>query len=226
MISVKFDPDKTFLKELNNIVNYSLGFIEGANKGKAVFLATFGERVTEITKLFIDSMARQSPESMHHVYEWYQVGSPNARLFDINFTVSNLGLSLKTSFRQSVSIQKGSNVPFYNKAAIMESGASVVVKPRKSDVLVFEKDGETIFTKNAVSISNPGGSAVAGSFQQAFDSFINNYFSQSFMQSSGIRQRFGDMTLYNKNISAGIKLGRSAGISAGFRWIANVGVGV
>jgi hypothetical protein len=200
--------------------------VEGAKRGKTIFLATFGERVTEITKLFIDSAARQNPESLHHVYEWYQTGSPNARLFDINFTVSNLGLSLKTTFRQSVSVQNGSKMPFYNKAMVMESGAAVTVRPKESAVLVFEQDGQTVFTKNPTEINNPGGVSVAGSFQETFDLFINSYFTQAFLQSSGIRKKFGDMSLYKKNLAAGIKLGSSVGVSAGFKWIVNVGVGV
>jgi len=226
MIGITVDKDKSFLKELNNIVSYSLGFVEGAKRGKTIFLATFGERVTEITKLFIDSAARQNPESLHHVYEWYQTGSPNARLFDINFTVSNLGLSLKTTFRQSVSVQNGSKMPFYNKAMVMESGAAVTVRPKESAVLVFEQDGQTVFTKNPTEINNPGGVSVAGSFQETFDLFINSYFTQAFLQSSGIRKKFGDMSLYKKNLAAGIKLGSSVGVSAGFKWIVNVGVGV
>ena len=35
-MQVKFD-NKKFAKQMNNIVNYSFGFFEGAEKGKTVF---------------------------------------------------------------------------------------------------------------------------------------------------------------------------------------------
>jgi hypothetical protein len=225
MIVARFDQDKSFAKEMNNIVNYSLGFIEGANKGKAAFFATLGERVKVVLEQFIDSSARQSPETLHHVYEWHRTGSPEARLFDIQFSVSNLGLSLKSTFTQSTSTQNGSNVPFYNKASVMESGMSVTIKPRKAQALVFESGTETVFTKNPVNVSNPGGVAVVGSYEKTFDLFINSYFTQAFLQSSGIIKRFKDTSLYKKNLRSGVKLGRQVGVVTGLRWIVNVGVG-
>jgi len=225
MIVADFDKKKTFLKEMNNLVSYSLGFVDGVNGGKHLFFATVGEKTKEILSLFIDSMARQSPQTMHHVYEWYETGNPGARLFDISYTVSNLGLSLKSTFRQSTSIKNGSNVPFYNKALMMENGVSVTIRPKNSDVLVFEDNGQTVFTKNSVTVEKVGGPETAGSFQEAFDTFVNSYLSQSFMETIGVSKRFGNLVTYKKNLQAGLKIGRSAGLSAGYRWIANVGVG-
>lgn len=225
MISTKFDFDKAFAKKMNNLVKYSFGFVEGVKLGKHLFFATVGEKTKEILAMFIDSMARQSPESLHHVYEWYQTGSPNARLFDIQYTVSNLGLSLKSTFRQSSSIQNGSRVPFYNKASMMEAGVSVTIRPINSDVLVFENNGETVFTRNAVRVPNVGGQTTTGSFQSAFDTFVNSYFTQAFMDTIGISKKFGNLVTYKKNLPAGLKAGRGPGLSAGYRWIANLGVG-
>jgi len=224
MIVLRFDQKKTFQKEMNNLVEYSLGFMEGVEKGKKVFFASVGEKTAEIFSSFIDSMARQNPSVLHHVYEWNLVGSPEARLFDLNYTVSNLGLSLRSSFRQSTSIKNGSKVPFYNKATMMEAGMSVIIRPRESDVLAFEVDGTTVFTPNPVLVNSVGGET-AGGFQQAFDTFVNSYFAQSFMEISGVKEKFGNMTAYKKNLQSGLKAGRSSGIPAGFRWIANVGIG-
>lgn len=223
MITMKIDPKGTFLKEMNNLVGYSFGFIDGIEYGKKIFLKNIGENTIEILSSFIDSMARQNPEMLHHVYEWYQEGSPNARLFDIDYTVSNLGLSLKSTFRQSTSIKNGSNVPFYNKAFMMENGIAITVRPKNSDVLVFEDNGDTVFTKNPVTVENPGGSQVQGGFERAFDLFINSYFSQAFLEISGINKKFGSMNTYKQNLQAGIKLGKSAGVSAGFKWITSLG---
>ena len=123
---------------------------------------------------------------LHHIYEWYQVGSPNARLFDIEFTVSGVGLTFYTNFTQSQSIKEGSNIPFYNKATIMEKGKPLIIRPKKSPVLVFEQDGETIFTSNPVKVYNPGGDEVQGAFEEVFDIFMTQYFKQSFIKASGL----------------------------------------
>jgi len=74
---------------------------------------------------------------LHHVYEWYQTGSPAARLFDINYISNQIGLSFNSTFRQSVSIKSGSKVPFYNKAQIIENGIPVTIRPVSSEVLSF-----------------------------------------------------------------------------------------
>lgn len=225
MISIEFDKGGKFVKDMNNLVAYSLGFVDGIKLGKRTFYSKFGETIKLVLGEFIDSMARQNPESLHHVYEWYETGSPNARLFDIHYTVSNIGLSMGGNFRQSTSIKNGSTVPFYNKARVMENGMSVKISPVNSEVLAFNDNGEDVFTKNPVSIDSPGGSAVIGSFERAFDLFMNSYFSQAFMQASGIAKNFTDMTIFKKNLQAGVKFGKAPGISAGFKWIANVGVG-
>jgi hypothetical protein len=132
---------KQFKKEINNIMEYSTGFLEGVQKGKTVFLKTMGMETVELMKQFIDSNARVNPDMLHHIYEWNQTGSPNARLYDISYTTSNLGLSFRSSFSQSRSIKSGSRTPFYDKARIMEEGIPVVIRPRVAQVLVFEDNG-------------------------------------------------------------------------------------
>ena len=67
-MQVKFD-NKKFAKQMNNIVNYSFGFLEGAEKGKTVFLDNLGKDTIEALKVFIDTNARMDPQAMHHVYE-------------------------------------------------------------------------------------------------------------------------------------------------------------
>ena len=151
---------KSFEKQMNNIVNYSFGFLDGVQKGKSIFLNNLGHGVLTALYDYIDASARSNPRAMHHIYEWMQTGSPDARLYDINYTVSNLGLSFMTNFKQSSSIKNGSNVPFYDKARIMEQGISVVITPKDSNVLVFEEGGETKFTKLNMQIKPKRGKVV------------------------------------------------------------------
>jgi hypothetical protein len=222
MMIVKFDDKGLFYRQMNNLVKYSHGFLEGAQKGKTAFLKTVGEGTKEILESFIDVNARVNPDVLHHVYEWYQAGSPEARLFEIEYTVSNLGLSLKSTFTQSKSIRDGSREPFYDKARIMENGVPVTIAPRRSGKLVFEIDGETIFTENPVRVDSPGGDSVRGGFERIFDMFFEKYFKQSFLQSSGMVRALSDVSLYKKNLASGLKGGHAPGLSAGYRWISNV----
>jgi hypothetical protein len=216
---------KKFKKEMSNIMNYSLGFLDGVQKGKTPFLRSLGVNAVEIMKQFVDSNARVNPEMLHHIYEWNRTGSPAARLYDISFTTSNIGLSFKSSFRQSESIQDGSKTPFYDKARIIENGVAVTIRPKSSEVLAFEEDGEMVFTKKPIRVNNPGGAAAQGGFEQTMDLFFNKYFSQSFLRTSGVAQYLENPEVYKKNLRAGKARGRSKGVSVGYVWVANAGVG-
>jgi hypothetical protein len=203
-----------------------MGFLDGVENGKRVFLKNLGAGTIQAMAAYVDVSAKGNPNALHHVYEWYQTGSPSARLFDIDYTVSNLGLTFNSKFRQSRTLKEDSNVPFYNKASIMENGVPVTITPKKSSVLVFEQGGETIFTKNPVTVRNPGGDCVAGSFERTIDEFILKYFKQSFLRASGIYDYIKKPVLYKKNFKAGSKIGKSKGVDTGFRWIANAKIGV
>jgi len=216
---------KQFKKDMNNIVNYSIGFLEGAQRGKTIFLKTLGMETVELMKEFIDSNARVNPQMLHHVYEWTMTGSPEARLYDISYTTSNLGLSFKSSFSQSKSIKDGSRTPFYDKARIMEEGIPVTIRPKVSQVLAFEDNGETVFTRGPVQVLNPGGTEVEGGFEKVFDMFFNKYFSQAFLRTSGIARYLENPQVYKKDMPAGKRMGKSKGLSTGYRWIANAGMG-
>jgi hypothetical protein len=216
---------KQFKKDMNNIVNYSIGFLDGVQKGKTVFLKTMGMETVEVMKEFIDSNARVNPEMLHHIYEWSLTGSPEARLYDISYTVSNLGLSFKSSFSQSRSIKAGSRTPFYDKARIMENGIPVTIRPRAAQVLAFDDNGETVFTRGPVEVLNPGGTQVEGGFEKTFDMFFNRYFSQAFLRTSGIAKYLENPQVYKKDMPSGKRIGKAKGLSTGYRWIANAGLG-
>ena len=211
---------------MNNIVQYAIGFLDGVQKGKKILLNNLGQGTIQAMAQYVDVSARGNPAALHHVYEWSQTGSPSARLFDINYTVSNLGLSINSTFRQSRTVRQDSHTPFYNKAKIMEEGIPVTIKPKKSSVLVFTEEGETVFTKSPIVVRNPGGDRVQGSFERTMDEFILRYFKQSFLRASGIYDYINKPTVFKKNIKAGSKVGKSKGVETGFKWIANAKVGV
>lgn len=215
---------KEFIKVLRNAVKYSVGFTEGVQKGKRVFLNTLGLELKELIGEFIDSNARVNPAKLHHVYEWYETGSPDARLFDIYYTVSNLGLSIRSAFTQSMSIKDGSYEPFFDKAKIMEFGIPVTIKPVRVKVLKFQdQNGEDVFTPGPVNVKNPGGLAAVGGFADTLNTFFNRYFSQAFLKSSGLANYLEHPFLYAKNFAAGTRSGYGVGVSTGYRWIINAG---
>lgn len=223
MITIKLNQTK-FISDMNNIVNYSLGFLDGVKKGKRVFLGNLGVGIKKMLEAFIDSNARSNPQMLHHVYEWSRTGSPEARLFDINYTVSNVGLSFYSSFKQSNTIKEGSSVPFYNKAKIMEDGVPVTITPKKSNVLVFEDNGETVFTKGPVEVNSPGGAQTQGSFEKTVNLFFTRYFTQAFLRSSGVYKYLNNPEIYKKNLQKGRVGGKTVGVSTGYSWIVNAGV--
>lgn len=213
-------------KTLTNVIGYSLGFLEGAERGKKIFLDTLGKSVTSVLGQYIDLEARSNRSALHHVYEWYQTGSPSARLFDIQYSVTGSGLSIGSTFKQSRTVQADSSKPFYDKARIMENGVPVVIKPKGNKPLRFYEGGNTIFVKKPVTVRDPGGEEVQGSFERVFDEFITRYFTQAFLKSSGIFDHIQKPKIYKQNFARGAKTGRSAGISTGFRWMATAKIEV
>jgi hypothetical protein len=218
----KFDTRK-FTKDMNRMMDYSIGFSDGVQLGKKELLGSLGIQTVEILKGYIDSNARVNPSILHHVYEWNKTGSPGGRLFDINYTVSNLGLSFSSSFRQSTTIQNGSREPFYDKARVMEEGLPVTIVPRQALALRFTDNDKEVFTKTPVTVFNPGGQTQE-QFERVFDNFFNKYFTQAFLRTSGIGAYLENPVAYKKNLSKGKRMGKSVGTSTGYKWIANAGV--
>jgi hypothetical protein len=117
-------------------------------------------------------------------------------------------------------------VPFYNKAKIMENGVPVTIAPTKSRMLKFDGPSGEVFTSKPITVDNPGGDMVYGSFEKTVDEFILRYFKQSFLKASGIYDYIKKPKLYKANMKAGSRMGRSKGIDTGFKWIANATIGV
>lgn len=220
MIALKIDT-RQFMKDMDNTVGYIFGFLDGVKLGFPAFLRSLGDVTIESLKHYVDSSARVNPQLLHHVYEWSQVGSPDARLFDISYAVTGAGLSFNSSFRQSTSVKNGSKVPFYNKAEIMENGIPVTIVP-KQRVLAFEDNGEQVFTSKPVRVDNPGG-ITKGEYERVFDSFFNRYFSQSFLETTGIASYLRNPIDFSINFSSAKRGGRARGLNVGRRWISKAG---
>jgi hypothetical protein len=210
---------KSFINSLDNLAKYSIGFLEGVDAAKPVIMDSLGKEIIEMLKDFIDTNARVDPDTLHHVYEWYQTGSPAARLFDIEYIITgNNGLSFNYTFSQSASFAKNSNVPFYDKAQIMEKGTPVTIKPKSGGVLSFSDNGEQIFTKKPVVVENPGGDGVQGGFERTIKTFFDSYFTQAFLTTSGVMAHLDNPRAYKDNVFAGSRQGKSLGFKIGYQW--------
>jgi hypothetical protein len=58
------------------------------------------------------------------------------------------------------------------------------------------------------------------------DSFFTRYFTQAFLESSGILSYIKNPVAFKANLKAGKRGGKSKGIEVGKRWIVNAAVGV
>jgi hypothetical protein len=221
MLRVIMD-NKKFKQEINNIMSYSTGFLEGVQRGKTEFYIALAPKIGEMASQFVDVNAKMSPELLHHIYEWERVGSPEARLFDIDYKISGVGITFSSSLKQSQSIKNGSNVPFYNKAKIMEEGVGVTIRPKRANVLRFEINGQEVYTSQEVRVDNPGGQT-KGQFENVLNNFFGVYFRQSFLKSSGLLQYIKFQQVYKKTLSSAKRGGRSVGLSTGYRWVADAG---
>lgn len=222
MITVTFD-DKVFLKEIQNALAYSQGFVEGVKNGKGSFLQQLADHSIESAGEYFDASARINPAGLQHMYEWNQNGTESGRLFDLSAIVSSGSVTIKSSFRQSMSVKEGSKEPFTNKAYVMESGQQVTITPKASSVLAFTDNGETIFTKKSVTIENPGGLFARHGFEKTFNQFFDIFFSQSFLKSGKLGKYLSDVSDYHKSFAASKTGGKSLGQTVGYKWITKAG---
>jgi hypothetical protein len=209
----------SFMKDINNIVSYAEGFLEGSRMGKTALLENIGMDLMDMVGEYIDVNARVNPAALQHVYEWGSTGDPAGRLFSLKHSVSSAGLSISSTFKTSQAIKSGSSVPFYNKAKIMEDGTPVTITPKAAGMLVFETDGETVFTRSPVTVENPGGPEAAGGFSQAFKEFFGPYLSQSMLSATGIMNNLKNPIDFDNNLNAGRLGGSAVGYKVGYNWV-------
>jgi hypothetical protein len=219
MINVNYDTSD-FAKKMNSLSLYSKGFINGINTNRQKFNLQLGEYSLEILKKFIDSKARMSPESLHHVYEWDRVGDPGSRLFEINTSATQTSIIFYGNFLSSRSVSDGSSEPFVQKAQVMENSIMIEISPKSSNVLAFEVDGETVFTTDSIYIANPGGDEVAGSFGRVVEEFFENYYTNTVLMQSGVFKKLSTPIEYVRGFNSGVLGGGfSAGKNAGRKYL-------
>lgn len=218
MLQLKID-SRQINRILENASSYSYGFLEGTQINQIVFNQKLGLFIENALGKYIDSKAKMNPQSLHHVYEWNRVGSSDSRLFRFNAKVSKTIISITGKFLQSKSLPPSGNEPFSDKANIMENQIAVFVSPKNSSVLVFEDNGETIFTPNTIYIEHPGGAEVAESFAKAFDEFFNIVLTGSLLHSSGIFEKLSNPKEFAQWFPDGVVGGKNVGVKSGKKYM-------
>lgn len=215
-MTIQFDT-KDLMKTLQNTVGYGYGYIAGIESERLNFNRRLGNLIVAMLGKYIDTIARLSPERLHHVYEWGETGVESARLFQFNMVPTISTITITGSFLASGSVSASGGQPFTNKAEIMENGIEIIIEPKESSVLAFEADGETVFVNTQVTIEHPGGPEVEGAFGETVDEFLNGY-----VQSEVIRKIVKDMETANEftdSFAQGTRVGASAGKKAGKKYM-------
>lgn len=133
---------------------------------------------------YMTALATASPSQFHHVYEWNQIGNPQARLWK-NVLRGHGGTRTATwTWRASKTIvpvtQEAQAVGveqihvFVWKAPVMEYATGITIEPkRKTGLAYFTGPSSTgkwelKFTQYPITVENPGGAAVKGAFTAAY----------------------------------------------------------
>lgn len=223
MLTVKFDTKK-LSKTITNVIQYSDGFITETKQSRQKIANKLAATSINSFYDYLDGLARMHPTILHHVYEWGEVGNPMQRLYELNMSISSSGATIGAEFLQSNSIPTNGTEPFYDKAEIMENGETVIISEKDAQALFFEVDGEEFFRKGPITIANPGGEAVRGSFVTAFNEFYGSYFSEIYLKSINFYKHLSKPSQYSRNIRSAVKSGnaRSAGKNAALQWISTL----
>lgn len=146
---------------------------------------------------FIDQEARLSPASLHHVYEWGQLGKPTGRLWKIESTYKPGVIAIRSDFRQSrtfVPLTPGTKRrhKFVFKAEVMEKGKPVTIRAKNANALFFySNSGEPVFIprSRSVVVKSPGGKFVKGAYAKTLRRFQSSARFLADIEQSGILRR-------------------------------------
>jgi hypothetical protein len=210
-----------FNRVLSNAMQYSQGFLNGIDLKTIELNHELAIFTSNALKKYIDSQARMNPRRLHHVYEWAKAGNQESRLFDFDAAVSKNNIVFTGNFLPSTSVSSGSKEPFTDKANVMENAIQVVIEPKNSNVLVFEDNGQTVFTTRTIYIDHPGGDEVAGSFGETVNNFFNSYFTNALLRP--LLNKFSTANEFTANFAYGTKSGRNVGVRAGKQYLSLAG---
>lgn len=173
--------------------------------------------VAKYFEAYVDHLARANSKAYHHVYEFGMTGSSGGRLFKSKIRNGNISYSFIDS-----SMPNRNGQVFAKKAFVMEEGTPLDIFPRQSQFLVYDLNGETIFSKHS-HVENPGGEQVQGAFQSAFTSFFNSNLPERALKEFGFYNAIEDgikyetQKIFSTVNSGNVSSAKSAGEAAAQR---------
>ncbi len=181
-------PSLKVITNASDTIGNAMAYVEGVAKSTRTYEVdqAIGQAVTAIAEkslaAFIDTEARLSPKSLHHVYEWGRVGTPLGRLWKVTGQYKAGAIVLSSEFKQSrtyVPIKNGTvrRHKFTYKADVMEKGQTVRITAKNAQALFFySNDGTPVFIPKGrfVTVRTPGGREVKGAYQKTMFRFINS----------------------------------------------------
>lgn len=211
------------IKKINNAAKYTDAFTSELKRNKSLLNEKVGQESVQAFYDYLDTLARTHPGMLHHVYEWGQVGDPAGRLYDLALSINNTSAVINAEFYQSEVPSPTSDVPFYDKAAIMEAGQSITINEVDAKVLFFEIDGEEFFRHGPIVVANPGGTQTRGSFIKAFNEFYQKYFTEFHLKQIGFYKYFSNAKEYERYFGSAVKgsAASAVGRKAALSWIMN-----
>lgn len=209
---------------MDNLTKFSLGFLDGVDRSQYQINKILANLSIDGFYSFLDSMSRLHPDMLHHVYEWDMVGYPDGRLYKLKKTKSGNKIAINYQFlRSNTTSSEFSQVPFYNKAEIMELGIPITIQERDAQALFFESDNMEVFAKGPIRIANPGGAAVRGSFIRYFNLFYNKYFEEIYLNSINFYRYMSNPKQYLIDFPDGVRsTGYNGGVRSAKKWIDNM----
>ena len=158
--------------------------------------------ISKYFEAYVDAVAKIDPYRYHHIYEFNMVGSKGGRLFKGSVKNSQISYTLVES-----RVPNNNGQVFSRKAFVMESGQPLEILPKNGKFLVYEVDGETVFSKGSY-VSQPGGPYVANAFREIFQQYFNSRMPNAALRDSGFYDTI-EQGLVNETIKV------SSAISAG-----------
>lgn len=188
--------------------------------------AAFSMSVVQFLKNTDLKASSRGRKSLHHVYEWNEVGEQSGRLFRIIKTNEAPGaMSIYYKFNNSkkvVPIPKALKTPgptgksvkkskiFKRKAEVMEEGRSVSFQTKKTIVFLQKRNLVFVPKNKVINILNPGGKQTTNAFSKHFISWWST-------KPNSIITKSGMFESLEKNVSRALskkKAGRQAAMDA------------
>lgn len=192
---------------ISDALNYELAVVQygfGKRKMQQFYNEAF-ETLEDSFGRYVDTQAVALPKTLHHVYEWNQIGSN--RLWVLKKTNLENGFRINFGFKQSrvkspidpILLTPGKNGRvvkksrvFYNKAMVMESGVGVTMYSKGRSRMAYPssrtKSGVG-FTRGPLYVANPGGKETTFGFQRTMGRYFGTGLATRHLKASGVMDR-------------------------------------